>query len=149
MSRTSAQVPYPRRTIRTVIVDDAADAVDVLVHGLGRFEEIEVIATAANGSDAVSLVRAMRPDVVLMDLRMPVMGGIKATKCIVEEGLPSRVLMLTGYDDDSLVRDAMEAGADGYLVKGTLVADIVQAMHAAVEQSQIVNSRRGLHLLES
>jgi DNA-binding NarL/FixJ family response regulator len=92
------------------------------------------VATASNGSEAVTLVHALRPQVVLMDVRMPMMDGIKATRVITAAGTSTKILMMTAFDDDSLVNEAIEAGADGYLVKGTLVADTVQAIRSAVSK---------------
>ncbi len=66
-----------------------------------------------------------------MDVRMPIMDGIKAARSITREGIDTRILMMTAYEDDSLVREATDAGAAGYLVKGTLVADAVVAIRAA------------------
>jgi DNA-binding NarL/FixJ family response regulator len=77
------------------------------------------VAEAANGAEAVELTRRLRPDVVLMDIRMPVVNGIAATATIVRERMPSRVLVLTTYDLDGLVYGALRAGAAGFLLKTT------------------------------
>jgi DNA-binding NarL/FixJ family response regulator len=79
----------------------------------------DVVGIAADGREAVEVVRRTRPDVVLMDVRMPVMDGIAATEEITRSGLPSRVLVLTTYDLDSYVYGALRAGADGFLLKAT------------------------------
>jgi DNA-binding NarL/FixJ family response regulator len=117
--------------IRVLVVDDVNVVVAPLVELLNAADGIEVVGTAQDGAEAVSLVRELTPDVVLMDIRMPVMDGIKATRAIRREGFGPRILMLTAYDDESLIRESMDAGADGYLVKGTLVADVIRAIRVA------------------
>ncbi|MEX0875437.1 MAG: response regulator transcription factor [Actinomycetota bacterium] len=119
--------------IKVLVVDDGVETAEAFAEAL-REHGIDVVATASNGSEAVTLVHALRPQVVLMDVRMPVMDGIKATRVITAAGTSTKILMMTAFDDDSLVNEAMEAGADGYLVKGTLVADTVQAIRSAVSK---------------
>jgi DNA-binding NarL/FixJ family response regulator len=99
-----------------------ADDQDVVREGLALVlgaRGLDVVGQAADGRAAVETVRAVRPDVVLMDLRMPVMDGIAATREIVGAGLPTRVLVLTTYDLDTYVYDALRAGATGFLLKAT------------------------------
>ena len=122
-------------SIRVLVVDDVLDLAESFAEALNEFEDVEVVGTAPNGVEAVRLTSTLEPDIVLMDIRMPVMDGIKATRLIARLESAAKVLMMTAYDDDSLVREAMDAGADGYLVKGTLVADTVRAIRAAVVPS--------------
>jgi DNA-binding NarL/FixJ family response regulator len=89
---------------------------------------VEVVAEAENGEAAVSLASRLRPDVVLMDIRMPVMDGIEATRRIVQAGVQSRVLVLTTFDLDQYVFDALQAGASGFLLKDVGRADLVAAV---------------------
>ena len=99
-----------------------ADDQDVVREGLALVlgaRGLDVVGQAADGRSAVSVVRSTRPDVVLMDLRMPVLDGIAATRQIVSAGLPTRVLVLTTYDLDTYVYDALRAGATGFLLKAT------------------------------
>jgi len=99
-----------------------ADDQEIIRSGLRMVLEsqgIDVIGEAANGVEAVDAARRLRPDVVLMDIRMPVVNGIAATMTIVREQLPSRVLVLTTYDLDGLVYGALRAGAAGFLLKTT------------------------------
>ena len=99
-----------------------ADDQDLVRSGLALVLEargIDVVGEAADGREAVDVVRRTRPDVVLMDVRMPVMDGIAATRSITGAGLPTRVLVLTTYDLDGYVYDALRAGASGFLLKAT------------------------------
>ena len=121
-----------RDVIRLLVVDDVQALAESLADALRAYDGIDVLGIATNGLDAVEMSRAFNPDVVLMDIRMPVMDGIKATQRITTEPASPKVLMMTAYDDESLVREAMDAGADGYLVKGTLVADTVRAIRAVM-----------------
>ncbi len=111
-----------------LVVDDqdlVRSGLELLVAGRG----CAVVGTAPDGREAVRLTRELRPDVVLMDIRMPVMDGIAATRAIVGEQLPSRVLVLTTYDVDSLVYDALAAGAAGFLLKATPPDRLVEGIH--------------------
>ena len=112
----------------TVVVADDQDLVrEGLALVLGA-RGLEVVGQAADGREAVSVVRATRPDVVLMDLRMPVVDGIAATREIVSSGLPTRVLVLTTYDLDTYVYDALRAGATGFLLKATPPERLVEGV---------------------
>ena len=90
--------------------------------------DIEVVGEAADGTAAVSMCSALRPDVVLMDIRMPGHDGMEATRGIVAAGLPSKVLILTTFDLDDYVYDGLRAGASGFLLKDTQPADLVAAI---------------------
>jgi len=114
--------------IRVLIVDDQDVVCEGLRAILGTAPEIEVIGVAGNGAEAVELVEKDPPDVVLMDLNMPVMNGIQATRVICEKFPAVRVLALTTYDADEWVFDAIRAGASGYLLKGTPRADLINAI---------------------
>lgn len=103
--------------IRVIIADDEALIRDGFQMILSARPDIDVVAGASDGAEAVELARLHRPDVVLMDVRMPIMDGIEATKRIVASGIPSRVLMLTTFDRDEYVYEAMGAGASGFLLK--------------------------------
>ncbi len=92
-------------------------------------EGIEIVGEADNGRDAVTQSRELRPDVVLMDIRMPVLDGIAATREIVAARLPTRVLVLTTFDEEKIVYDAMKAGASGFLLKTAPPARLTDAVH--------------------
>ena len=117
--------------IRLLIADDhpiVRDGIRGMFTGDPRFE---VLAEADDGARAVELARALDPDVVLMDLRMPRMNGVEAIKELARLGLRARVLVLTTYDTDSDVLPAIEAGATGYLLKDTQREELVRAVTAA------------------
>jgi len=114
--------------IRVLIVDDQDVVCDGLRAILGTAPEIEVIGVAGNGVEAVELVEKDPPHIVLMDLNMPVMNGIQATRKICERFPAVRVLALTTYDADEWVFDSIRAGASGYLLKGTPRADLINAI---------------------
>ena len=103
--------------IRVLIVDDHPVVRDGLRGIFESTTEFEVVGEGGNGAEAVTRARALRPDVVLMDLRMPDVDGVTAIKRLAELGLETRVLVLTTYDTDSDVVPAIEAGATGYLLK--------------------------------
>ena len=117
--------------IRLLIVDDHP----VVRNGLsGMFAgeaDFEVVGEAADGAEAVRRARALRPDVILMDLRMPEMDGVSAIAALSAAGLPARVLVLTTYDTDGDVLSAIEAGATGYMLKDAPAADLFKAVRAA------------------
>jgi DNA-binding NarL/FixJ family response regulator len=91
--------------------------------------DIEVVGEAADGAAAVAMCAALRPDVVLMDVRMPGHDGIEATRDIVAAGLPSKVLILTTFDLDDYIYAGLRAGASGFLLKDTQPANLVAAIH--------------------
>ena len=117
--------------IRILIVDDHAIVREGLQTLLSEEADIEVVGQAANGAEAIALVVDRRPDVVLMDLVMPEMDGIQATRKLREIAPSSRVLVLTSFTDDQRVRDAIQAGAIGYLLKDVLKPELLRAIHDA------------------
>jgi DNA-binding NarL/FixJ family response regulator len=96
-------------------------------------DDIAVVGEAGDGAEAVARVRELSPDVVLMDVRMPMLDGIAATKQIVAEGLPSRVLVLTTFDQDEIVYEAMKAGASGFLLKSAPPVRLVDGVRTVAE----------------
>lgn len=119
-------------TIRVLLTDDDALVRAGLALILGGSTAIEVVGEAPNGADAVSRVRAGGVDVVLMDIRMPVMDGIAATAAVLALPAPPRVIVLTTFDADEYVVRALAAGASGFLLKDTPPADIVDAISRVV-----------------
>ena len=106
-------------TIRVVVVDDHQIVRDGLVALLGALDGLEVVGTAADGKEAVHVVTETSPDVVIMDIQMPELDGIEATRFITGRQPAPRVVMLTMNEDDDTVLSAIRAGASGYLLKGS------------------------------
>ncbi len=103
--------------IRTVVVDDHDSVRSILVALLTEYG-LEVVASCANGSEAVSVCRDLQPDAVVMDVRMPVLDGISATREIKAQQPETRVVLLTAYEEDDLQAAALASGADEFVVKG-------------------------------
>jgi DNA-binding NarL/FixJ family response regulator len=117
--------------VRVLVVDDQALMRDGLASLLSLEHGITVVGTASNGEEAVKQVIALRPDVILMDVRMPVVDGVAATIQIRRDFSDTPILMLTTFDDDAYVLAALRAGANGYLLKDLPAADLAQAIRAA------------------
>ena len=116
------------RVIRVLLVDDDPLVRSALTLMLGGQADIEVVGEAADGEAGLAQVAAHRPDVVLMDIRMPVMDGLEATRVLHSRPSPPAVVVLTTFDADDHVLRAVAAGADGFLLKDTPPGDIVGAI---------------------
>jgi len=117
--------------ITVLIVDDQALARDGLEMILGASDEIDVLGKAENGAEALALLERLRPTLVLMDLKMPIMNGVQATRIIRQQYPDVKVLVLTTYDSDEWVFDAIRAGAAGYLLKDSPRDVIIKAIQDA------------------
>jgi DNA-binding NarL/FixJ family response regulator len=135
--------------INVMLVDDHP----IVRKGLeGLFEtvdDIEVVASAANGYEAVTLAADHQPDVVLMDLSMPELDGVEATRRIVASGVDSRVVVLTSYGDERRILDALNAGAHGYLLKHVDPDELINAVRVAKAGDSPLDPRAGRVLLEA
>ncbi|MEV8436208.1 response regulator [Actinosynnema sp. NPDC091369] len=124
--------------IRVLLVDDQ----ELMRMGfrmvLGAQEDVDVVGEAANGLDAVQLADRLRPDVVLMDVRMPVLDGVEATKRIAEAGT-AKVLVMTTFDLDEYALSALRNGASGFLLKDTPPGDLVSALRAVASGDAVVS----------
>lgn len=116
--------------IRVVIVDDHALLREGTRQILQQDPSIQVVGEASRGDDAIKLVADLRPDVVLLDLRLPGMPGIEAARRIAVESPATRVLVVTAYDEEDYVLEALQAGAAGYLLKTAPSRELVEAVHA-------------------
>lgn len=125
-------------SIRVLLVDDQQIVRQGLATILKYAAGIEVVGQAANGQEALALARELEPDVVLMDLKMPVMGGIPATRQICEEMPETHVIILTTYDSDDLVFEGVKVGARGYLLKDASSETLVDAIRGVMQgESQL------------
>jgi DNA-binding NarL/FixJ family response regulator len=115
-------------SIRVLLVDDQALVRSGFRLILETREDIEVAGEAADGLEAIALERQLRPDVILMDVRMPTLDGVEATRRLAAAGSPARVLILTTFDLDEYVYEALRAGASGFLLKDTQPAQLVDAI---------------------
>ncbi|MEV8372694.1 response regulator transcription factor [Kribbella sp. NPDC056861] len=117
--------------VRVLVVDDHPVVRSGLIGMLAVTNDIEVVGEAGDGEEALALVESTRPDVVLMDLRMPRRDGVSATGAIVSGYPATKVLVLTTYDTDTDILHAVEAGAAGYLLKDTPHAELLDGIRAA------------------
>lgn len=118
--------------IRLLITDDQSIVCEGLRVIFSSDPEIEVVGIANDGAQAVEMIASLAPDLVLMDLKMPVMNGVQATRIIKEQHPGTRVLVLTTYDMDEWVFDALRSGADGYLLKDTPRNSLIDAVKNTV-----------------
>ena len=137
MSR--AEPPAAGAPIRLLIVDDHPVVRDGLSGMFSPDPGFEVLGEAADGAAAIRQALALRPDVILMDLRMPGMDGVTAITELARLGVPARVLVLTTYDTDSHVLPAIEAGATGYLLKDAPRDELLRAVRAAAEGQAVLS----------
>jgi len=119
------------KAIRVLIVDDHEIVREGLQTLLSEEADFEIVGMTGNGAEAVTLAEARKPDVIVMDLVMPGLDGIEATRRIVASNPEARVLVLTTFADDQRVREAIQAGATGYLLKDVLKPDLLRALRDA------------------
>ncbi|HEU4568350.1 MAG TPA: response regulator transcription factor [Marmoricola sp.] len=131
-----------------LVADDQALVRDGLRLILDVEDGVEVVGEARDGREAVGLVRELSPDVVLMDVRMPVLDGLAATREIVASGSPTRVLMLTTYDEDGYLYEAIRAGASGFLLKDSRREQLVGAIRTVATGDAVLHPELTRRLLE-
>jgi len=134
--------------LRILLVDDHKILREGIRRGLESAGE-DVVGEAANGEEAVALAHELDPDVILMDLSMPVLDGIEATRRIVAERPGSRIVVLTMHDDAQRTRAAISAGAVGYLTKGTSLEQVVETLHAAFKGETVLSPQLAVSMLEA
>ncbi|HEV3171782.1 MAG TPA: response regulator transcription factor [Actinocrinis sp.] len=121
----------PVAPLRIIVADDQASVREGLVLLLGALPDLDVVAAAADGQQALDLAAQHRPDAILLDLHMPVLDGIETTRRLVAEQPQVAIVVLTTYLDDTSVLEALRAGARSYLTKDADRTDIARALHAA------------------
>jgi DNA-binding NarL/FixJ family response regulator len=135
--------------IRVAIVDDHGVLRDGLASVIGAQPDMLLAGTAVDGAEAVELCRAVSPDVVLMDLEMPVLDGIEATRAIVAESPAIAVLVLTSFSDRRRITGALDAGAVGYLLKDASADDVVRGVRSAAQGGSPLDPRAARSLLDA
>jgi DNA-binding NarL/FixJ family response regulator len=135
--------------IRVLVADDHGVLRDGLGRVIGAQPDLELIAAASNGAEAVEICRTAVPDVVLMDLEMPVMDGIEATRAILAEAPGTAVLVLTSFSDQRRITGALEAGAVGYLLKDASADEVVRGIRTAAAGGSPLDPRAARALLEA
>jgi DNA-binding NarL/FixJ family response regulator len=130
-----------------VLADDQRVVREGLASLLGLLPDIEVVGTASDGEEAIALVERLRPDVVLMDLRMPRCDGVAATRRLREQGSTTKVVVLTTYADDRSVVEALRAGARGFLTKDAGAEEIARAIAAVVRGDAAIDPAVQHHLV--
>ncbi len=137
----------PEHTVRVVVVDDHPLFVDGLRRLLGSVPDLELAGIATTGADALQIVEQTHPDVVLMDLHLPELSGIEATRYITASSYPAAVLILSMLDDDDSVFAALRAGARGYLVKGAPPEEVLQAIRATANGETVFGASLASRIL--
>jgi DNA-binding NarL/FixJ family response regulator len=135
--------------IRVLVTDDQRIVRDGLAMLLGLLPDVEVAGTAANGHEAVTMSARLRPDIVLMDLRMPRCDGVEATRLLREQQPDVAVVVLTTYEDDRSVLDALRAGARGYLTKDASAEQIRAALQQVRTGRAVIDPAVQGHLVEA
>lgn len=136
------------RTARVLIADDQTLFRSGLARLLDADDRVQVVGEAVDGADAIKLALALKPDVVLMDIKMPNLDGIEATRRIVTENPEIRVLMLTTFEADNHVIQALKAGASGYVLKDSQAGAIVSSILAVVAGERVMASAVANRVLE-
>jgi len=125
--------------MKLLIVDDDPLVCQSLQLLLGKEEGFQIIGTASNGQEAVALSRSEQPDVILMDIQMPVMDGIESTKIIKQEAPSIHIMMLTTFKDEKNIRLALRAGAEGYLLKSSPIDKMAAQIRALVAGTTVLD----------
>jgi len=119
------------RSVRVILCDDHAIVRDGIARVLDAYDDIDVIGTAENGEAGVEATVRLRPDVVLMDLMMPIVDGVQATRRIVAAAPETAVVVLTSFAEQALVMEAIDAGASGFILKDAAPSELVSAIRSA------------------
>lgn len=129
-----------QKAIRIILVDDHIKVHRAIVAAIDFWDDFELVGQASNGEEALHLCEECQPDLVLMDVVMPVMDGIQATRAISEQFPHIKVLALSSFQDEDSVRAMMEAGAVGYLLKTSSIVDLAQTLRAAYSGTAVFSA---------
>lgn len=134
--------------VRLLVVDDQTLFRTGLARLLSEDSRVEIVALASNGAEAIKLVAAHKPDVVLMDMKMPEMDGVEATRQIIANHPGTKVLILTTFETDSYVIQALKSGASGYVLKDSSHESIISSLLAVMAGEQVMASAVATRVLE-
>lgn len=134
--------------IRVLLADDQTLVRDGFRSLIERQPDMEVVAEAADGRDAVAKAREVHPDVVLMDIRMPVMDGLEATRVLLADPDPPRILVLTTFDRDEYVYEALKGGASGFLLKDVRSGELTEAIRTVAQGDRLLSPSITKRLIE-
>lgn len=126
-------------SIRVIIADDESLMRSGLRLLLGAADDIDIVAEAAHGAEAIDLARELSPDLILMDIRMPVMDGLEATRALMAQASHPEVLILTAFGTDEFVLQALRSGAAGYILKDTPPDELIHAVRAAANGTRALS----------
>ncbi len=129
--------------IQIIIADDNIIILQSLKAILARSDDIELVGEANNGEEVIQLAISLNPDVILMDFNMPEFNGIEAMSWLKKQDVAARILMLTAFNDDALIEEALKKGAAGYLVKHSSSEELIEAIHKVYEGERYLG--RGVH----
>ena len=127
--------------IRLVVADDVPVFREMVVCALELEDDLEVVGQASNGSDAVEACRQHQPDVIILDVEMPRMNGVEATRQIVANCPNTRVVILTAFEDDGLILQLIQAGATGYLLKESKTNEVIRAIRTAYSGESLIDPK--------
>jgi DNA-binding NarL/FixJ family response regulator len=142
------EAPPMSKTIRILSVDDHPLMRDGVAHAISRHEDMELVAEAKDGQEAITAYREHRPDVTLMDLQMPGMNGIESIRAIRAEFPDAKIIVLTTYSGDVQAAGALKAGAAGYLLKSMLRTDLIETIRAVAKGIRRVPNEIALGMAE-
>lgn len=134
--------------IKIMIADDQELIRESLRIVLNINSDMMVVGVAENGQETIDMVRAKKPDVILMDVRMPILDGVQCTRLIKEAHPEVRIIILTTFDDDEYVYNALKYGASGYLLKGVSVPELTQAVRTVVSGGAMINPNIALKVVK-
>lgn len=127
--------------IRVLVADDVPVFREMVVDALELEGDLEVVAQVGNGLDAIQACRHHRPDIIILDVEMPQMNGVQATRTIVQDCPETRVVILTAYENDKLILELIQAGATGYLLKESKIEQVVQAIRVAYGGESLIDPK--------
>jgi DNA-binding NarL/FixJ family response regulator len=135
--------------INIIIVDDQEIVREGLKMILSLHEEVNIIAEASNGKELIKLLKTLSPDVILMDIRMPIMDGIEATKLVKEMYSTIKIIILTTFDDDEYIFNGLKNGADGYILKDSGSKEIMDSIKTVCEGNVLLNPKVAVKVVKA